>query len=179
MVRRRESARRQSDPSALGSTEFFPRSQHCFGAVSVASAHRTATFLARGRGERSGTPLSPSHPDQRDHPSPHRAPIDFGRARHETEGLESSYYPRMGPLAAEPGHCPRQSDRSRLPQILFRSTGQAVNAFGLPIQGAGQMANRPRLASKRASRRGLVWFWFGSSLDRLAAKVKRTSEPPH
>ena len=157
MVRRRESARRRSDPSALGSTEFFPRST-LFRCRIVASAHRTATFLARGRGERSGTPLSPSHPDQRDHPSPHRAPIDFGRARHETEGLESSYYPGMGPLAAEPGHCPRQSDRSRLPQILFRSTGQAVNAFGLPIQGAGQMANRPRLASERASRRGLVWF---------------------
>jgi hypothetical protein len=25
----------------------------------------------------------------------------------------------------------------------------------------------------------LVWFWFGSSLDELAAKMKRTSEPPH
>src|SRR6516162_654133 len=25
----------------------------------------------------------------------------------------------------------------------------------------------------------LVWFWFGSSLDGLAAKMKRTSEPPH
>jgi|SRR6516164_7138042 len=25
----------------------------------------------------------------------------------------------------------------------------------------------------------LVWFWFGSSLDLLAAKMKRTSEPPH
>ena len=24
-----------------------------------------------------------------------------------------------------------------------------------------------------------VWFWFGSSLDGLAARMKRTSEPPH